>query len=651
MTPSFLLYSLVVGILILKHVSCNFINEGTPGGVPYSFDCAVRKYAYEYGMSMQPRHGKFVELFDALQLTACNQTRPTMKQSSTWIPPKHKPTFIKANDCVFYVDSTKGNDNNDGSITTPFQTIQKGVITAKTNRTSPTEICTIYLRNGTFYISDPILLTSIDSYLTISNYNGEQVTISGGIPLQYSSSWQLVEYEDTNWKIYNNSNNCYDRSLVNASTDNVIWFGVYSTLNECINSIKNAQSKQTQGTINGFCYNDPIIGGVYAGQCYGIHDISWQPYTQKNIYSGRYIGKNIWSIQVKNVDNIPGLRINNKRGIRARYPDQITEIGMQFNAISGWIPYSTKWNKPTTYGSPVNLIYTADNYKNDASIEWPMFIEGYNTTNKFTGMGDWGEYHIGYGGTCNAPGIEPSYGYWCSSNSPRGSGYQHVSPSGIYLDTVNVLPNAPYKNVSGAVIHTWRPAHWYTMMFDVYSDSNYNRETGLMNFSFGGFQGGEGTATGAEWYIENVFEEISIPNEYFYNTSTKTLYFFFNSTQKMAPPSDVSLIATNAKVLVNITGSMKTPVKNITIQGIQFRDTRYTYLDPHGMPTGGDWGLQKSGAFIISGAENVIIDSSLFTRLDGNGIFIGGYNRNITISNNDFEWIGDSVIAAWGNTA
>ena len=39
-----------------------------------------------------------------------------------------------------------------------------------------------------------------------------------------------------------------------------------------------------------------------------------------------------------------------------------------------------------------------------------------------------------------------------------------------------------------------------------------------------------------------------------------------------------------------------------------------------------------------------------FTRLDGNGIFMFDYNRNITITNNEFEWIGDSCIASWGNT-
>lgn len=55
----------------------NFINSGTPANVTLKFDCLVRKYAYEYGKSMQPRHGNFLSLFDALQLHACNETRPS----------------------------------------------------------------------------------------------------------------------------------------------------------------------------------------------------------------------------------------------------------------------------------------------------------------------------------------------------------------------------------------------------------------------------------------------------------------------------------------------------------------------------------------------------------------------------------------------
>lgn len=63
---------------------------------------------------------------------------------------------------------------------------------------------------------------------------------------------------------------------------------------------------------------------------------------------------------------------------------------------------------------------------------------------------------------------------------------------------------------------------------------------------------------------------------------------------------------------------------------------------------GGDWALQKQGAITVVGSENVAIDSCLLTRLDGNAIFIGGYNRNLSITNNEFSFIGDGAMASWG---
>jgi len=46
------------------------------------------------------------------------------------------------------------------------------------------------------------------------------------------------------------------------------------------------------------------------------------------------------------------------------------------------------------------------------------------------------------------------------------------------------------------------------------------------------------------------------------------------------------LVATQTRVLFNLTGTMSNPVKDITIRGVTMRDTRITYLDPHGMPSG-----------------------------------------------------------------
>ena len=104
-------------------------------------------------------------------------------------------------------------------------------------------------------------------------------------------------------------------------------------------------------------------------------------------------------------------------------------------------------------------------------------------------------------------------------------------------------------------------------------------------------------------------------------------------------------------VLFNVTGSQAFPTHHIAIKGLTIRDTSYAYFEPHGLPSGGDWGLQKQGAVTLVGTEDIEVSGNLFTRLDGNAIFIGGYNRNLSIDSNEFIFVGDSAIAAWGDTS
>jgi len=82
---------------------------------------------------------------------------------------------------------------------------------------------------------------------------------------------------------------------------------------------------------------------------------------------------------------------------------------------------------------------------------------------------------------------------------------------------------------------------------------------------------------------------------------------------------------------------------------VNFKDTAITYLEPHGMPSGGDWGLERIGSIFIQGSENLKIDSCIFSRIDGNAVMISGYNRYVTIQKSEFVWIGSTAIASWGN--
>jgi hypothetical protein len=84
-------------------------------------------------------------------------------------------------------------------------------------------------------------------------------------------------------------------------------------------------------------------------------------------------------------------------------------------------------------------------------------------------------------------------------------------------------------------------------------------------------------------------------------------------------------------------GLPSTPARNITVRGIGFRDAGYTYMNPHGAPSGGDWAMQspqyrESGALYVSGAEDINVNNCTFKYLDGNAVYLAGYTRQVIVS-------------------
>eukprot|EP01083_Nonionella_stella_P110129 322065_1 len=149
------------------------------------------------------------------------------------------------------------------------------------------------------------------------------------------------------------------------------------------------------------------------------------------------------------------------------------------------------------------------------------------------------------------------------------------------------------------------------------------------------------------FFVENVREELDYPTEWFYNESAKTLYYVQNGT---GTPANTVFEATNLKVLVNYTGSMAKPVENQAVRGVTLRDSQYTYLDDHGMSSGGDWGLERTGAIYLDGVRNIQIINNTMTRLDGNAISVNRYARGVVIEGNEIVWQGDNAVSMWGDT-
>jgi hypothetical protein len=83
----------------------------------------------------------------------------------------------------------------------------------------------------------------------------------------------------------------------------------------------------------------------------------------------------------------------------------------------------------------------------------------------------------------------------------------------------------------------------------VVGDATYDPVTNMTNMTFasGGFQGSRGEDQGEDTFVENIFEELDYPTEWFYNESTQTLYFWHNATAGVPPPSDGSLVVPQSK--------------------------------------------------------------------------------------------------------
>merc|ERR1740130_502527 len=233
-----------------------------------------------------------------------------------------------------------------------------------------------------------------------------------------------------------------------------------------------------------------------------------------------------------------------------------------------------------------------------------------------TAKGWFKHYMIGVNGLCSV--YDPPVGYWCSEHPSGGGAFAFRTPSGVTPKS-GALPNAPYKDVSEMIINVWRPARWANWMFEV---GHYDAAQGNFTFGAGGNQGARGNNKGGDFFVENVFEELENPGEFFFDKATGELYLFYNGTG--APPADMEVVVPQVKTLLNISGTQWAPVKDLTLDGLTFKSSRYTYMDPHGVPSAGDWSLDRNGALFLQGTENLKVQNSIFDRLDGNGVMISG---------------------------
>ena len=646
-------------------------------------DCQVYALAYERALLLIPERAPNRDVWDALRLgPSCGAPPPPTAAElgllAAW--PPHTSTRAVVAGPTYYVAPNGSDTAGDGTLERPFATVARGVDATRAARPPGAGPASVVLRGGLHLLGATVTLDTRDSQLTIAAYPGEAAWVSGGAPIG-PLTWTAVNVSNaTGANIW--------RAHVSAAPAYVT--GEQSAGHKvCMNSGE-AQSCLAHIlcpiiTIVLYSIISPLLIHCLAG----LNTIAPDGSPSKRLFRAQYPNFNPeWHATaacggglraaampecVELAVSSPFLRHVGNR-LAAAGQDAWEAVG----GVRGVSDPAVTWLKPANFSRPE--VYFRD-----------LFKEGLKNNSK---MNNYNRYAAGRGGACglwtNFWPADSSFGWDYHCGNVTDGGWEEVDklmydigqlniPNGLQYDPQQ-LPNVaawrpnldPAQRTNGAaIVNVWMTQGWFNNMLYVTGTRIINATTAALDmvaddghYPSGGWQGGRhwqtqcsfdncgpgGPLLGGSWYVSNVAEELDAYDEFYYDVVTGDLTIFYNgsSTQggapHVAPPAGLVLMAPQLEVFFNITGG----AADVTIDGLGFRDQRFSYMDPWVVPSGGDWGLRPAGAVNFVGTSNCTLSRALFSRVDANAVYIGGRNRNVSVLDSEFVWLGMNAVASLG---
>lgn len=197
--------------------------------------------------------------------------------------------------------------------------------------------------------------------------------------------------------------------------------------------------------------------------------------------------------------------------------------------------------------------------------------------------------------------------------------------NGSSRDSTSPQRVAGWADPAGGYVHTIQAALWGSMHYRIVG----KKTDGSLDLE-GGWQHNR-PDKGAHKdfrFVENIFEELDAPGEWFHDAKSNTLYFY--------PPKDVDLQtvkieSVRLRHLIVFAGTKERPVKSVSLRGMTFTAAARTFMENKESLLRSDWTIYRGGALFLRGAEDCFIENCDFEQLGGNALFISGYNRNVAV--------------------
>lgn len=199
-----------------------------------------------------------------------------------------------------------------------------------------------------------------------------------------------------------------------------------------------------------------------------------------------------------------------------------------------------------------------------------------------------------------------------------------------------------WDDPAGGYVHALSATRWGSLHYIITGKKN-NGELKLK----GGWQINRQSTIHPKYrFVENIFEELDAPGEWYLDSQADTLYYY--------PPEGIDLENALVEVsvldqLIEFRGTQSNPVHDIVLEGITFTQTQRTFMKTKEPLLRSDWKIYRGGAVSLEGTEDTVIRNSVFKQLGGNAIFVSNYNRHVKITGNIIKNIGASAICFVGD--
>ncbi len=213
--------------------------------------------------------------------------------------------------------------------------------------------------------------------------------------------------------------------------------------------------------------------------------------------------------------------------------------------------------------------------------------------------------------------------------------------NGWAKDAISQERAARWKDPAGGFIHALHAAEWGGMHYVITGKGPDNKVA-----YEGGWQNNRPMGMHDIRFVENIFEELDAPGEWFLDSKEGRLYFYPQAGVDLAT---ATIEAVRLRHILEFRGTEEAPVRFVNFKGLTFRHAARTFMENKEPLLRSDWTTYRGGAIFLTGTEDCALEDCFVDQVGGNAVFVNNYNRRVTIRGGHIARAGANGVAFIGD--